>query len=76
LANTHPFLGKRDFHCLGWYTNPKENTGFVFSFCVEEKYWEKAKQTFVEMINSVDFKMALSSATPLLAPRVATHFFC
>jgi hypothetical protein len=55
ITKTHPFLGKRGFHCLDWYTIPKADAGFRFSFCVEEKYWEKTKDTLMEIINSVNF---------------------
>lgn len=56
ISNLHPFWGRRSFHCLGWYINPKPDVGFSFSFCVEEKDWEKAKNTFITIINSIDFK--------------------
>lgn len=55
IAIVHPFLGKRDFHCFGWYAKPKTDIGYSFSFCVEEKNWKKTRDIFLEIINSVDF---------------------
>ena len=56
ITKPHRIFGKREFHCLDWYTISKKNTGYSFSFCVEDKNWEKVHQAFLEIIDSIKFE--------------------
>jgi hypothetical protein len=49
-------LGKINYHCIDWYyMNDKNNNGYDFAFCIDEKYWDQAKIVFQDMIESITF---------------------
>ena len=45
---------RRNDRCIDWYT-VNENKEYDFSFCVDKKYWDLSKNTFMAMIESITF---------------------
>lgn len=50
---TNNFHSRHD-HCIDWYVM-NGDYGYDFSFCVNIKYWDKTKDVFLKMINSIEF---------------------
>jgi hypothetical protein len=50
---TNTFHSRHD-KCIDWYVMDGDY-GYDFSFCVNIKYWDKTKDVFMKMINSIEF---------------------
>lgn len=49
---TYQFYNRRDEHCFDWLLSEVGNE-YIFSFCVNSKYWDMSKDVFLKMINSI-----------------------
>ena len=48
------FYNKAEKHCYNWFTF-RPGYSYNFSLCVEEKFWDLTKDSFLKMINSISF---------------------
>ena len=49
---TFQFYNRRDDHCYDWLISEFGNE-YIFSFCVNSKYWDMSEDVFLKMINSI-----------------------